>query len=67
VLNKLGRNAEALEALKHSTSNDPGYDEPHYLLSGIYRRLGDENQAQKEIQIFQELKKARKKKEDPAR
>jgi hypothetical protein len=56
-----------LEALKYSISNDPGYDEPHYLLSGIYRRLGDENQAQKEIQIFQELKKTRKTRENPAR
>jgi hypothetical protein len=52
-----------LETLKRSTSNDPGFDEPHYLLSRIYRRLGDEAQAQREIQIFQQLKGEKKRKD----
>jgi tetratricopeptide (TPR) repeat protein len=60
VLNKLGRDAEALEALKKSTSNDPKYSEAHYLLGRMYQQRGDTSQAQREIQIFQELKKAAK-------
>jgi superkiller protein 3 len=61
VLNKLGRDSEALEALKQSISNDPKFGEAHYLMGRIYQKLGDKVQAQKEIQIFQDLSKVKRK------
>lgn len=41
--------------LKQSISLDPNYPEPHYLLARVYRRKGLADEAQRELNAFQEL------------
>ena len=59
VLEKQGRNQEAIQALNQAATLDPAYPEPHYLLGRIYQRLGQGQLAKTEIERFQQLNKAR--------
>ncbi len=61
TLGKLGREAEAIKALNQAIRDDPDYAEPHYLLSRIYLNQGREEEAGKEMRIFQELRQKRAK------
>jgi tetratricopeptide (TPR) repeat protein len=58
VLDKEGKDEQAIQALKASAALDPGYPEPHYLLGRIYQRLGRNDLAKTEISEFQRLKQA---------
>jgi tetratricopeptide (TPR) repeat protein len=52
---KLGRRQEALESLRRAAELDPKLSEPHYLLSNLYRELGDEPSSSRERAIFAAL------------
>jgi superkiller protein 3 len=58
VWNALGDISEAQDALERSIRNDPTYAAPHYLLSRIYQAQGKTEAAEREVQIFQELRKS---------
>ncbi len=67
ILTTTGRDTEALAALGRCVRADPRYSEPHYLLSRMYVKQGNDVEAQRELQMFLELKKVEKKKADPRR
>ena len=52
----LGRNLEALKWLQRSTELDRGDSRPWYLLSQLYSRLEDEENAKKAVAAFLEAK-----------
>jgi tetratricopeptide (TPR) repeat protein len=52
---RLGRRAEALESLKKAVALDPRLSDPHYLLWSLYREMGDEQAAAREMSIFATL------------
>ncbi len=52
---RLGRRAEALESLKKAVALDPHLSDPHYVLSNLYREMGDEKGADRELSIFATL------------
>jgi tetratricopeptide (TPR) repeat protein len=58
VWNALGDISKAQDALERSIRNDPTYAASHYLLSRIYRAQGKAEAADREMQIFQEFRKA---------
>ncbi|MCI0721644.1 MAG: tetratricopeptide repeat protein [Acidobacteria bacterium] len=62
VLQKLGRYAEAVAALQHSIRNDAKFSESHYLLGRLYLKQGRKLEAQREMEIFQELRRTSQKK-----
>ncbi len=45
----------SLKWLERSAELDPAYPEPHYLLGQVYMKLGRREDAQRELQIFQEI------------
>ena len=47
VLDKKGREQEAVESLKTTIQNDPQFSKPHYLLGLIYRKQGLQEEAKK--------------------
>ena len=49
--------AEAAEALNRAIAANPGASSYHYVLSGVYRRLGKTNEAQEQMEIFRKLEK----------
>ena len=57
VLEKRGRTAEAVVELESASRLDPGYAEPQYALSRLYRRAGDQQKADRALELFQKLKK----------
>lgn len=61
ALHKLGKEAEALEALQRSIRADPAFAESHYLLGRIYLKQGRKLEAQRELELFQQIKKSEKK------
>jgi len=50
---------EAINYLRAAIQSDPLNSEAHYRLASAYRRLQMEEQAQKEMQLFQEIKKTK--------
>jgi tetratricopeptide (TPR) repeat protein len=62
VLEKKTRSEEAIAELEQAISLDPTYPEPHYALGRIYRSRGDPRAAERELGLFQELRKADKRK-----
>jgi tetratricopeptide (TPR) repeat protein len=60
LLDKLGREAEAKEALDQSIKIDPNYSESHYLLSRIYVKQGRYEEAAQSMKKFEEGKKGSK-------
>jgi tetratricopeptide (TPR) repeat protein len=56
LLQKQNKIPAAVDELKRAATLDPVYSEPHYALARVYRRAGDLEQAQRELQIFQDLK-----------
>ena len=49
---KLGRPQEALMALQRAIELDPRLSDAHYLLSALYRHLGDPVAAERELEVF---------------
>ena len=56
-LGKEKKDSDALRELKQAVANDPTYPEPYYVMGRIYRRNGDQTQADAEWSTFQKLKK----------
>jgi tetratricopeptide (TPR) repeat protein len=52
---RLGDREGALEALRRATALDPRLSEPHYLLAGLYRQMGDEQAAARAMETFAAL------------
>ena len=52
------RYAEAVEHLRRATTLQPGVAQAHYRLAQAYRRTGETALAEKELEIFQQLKNA---------
>jgi tetratricopeptide (TPR) repeat protein len=59
ALEKKGRSAEAIQELEEAARLDPKYPEPHYALARVFRRGGDAEKADRALELFQSLKKAR--------
>jgi tetratricopeptide (TPR) repeat protein len=56
LLQKQNKISAAVEELKRAAALDPAYSDPHYALARVYKRAGNAEQAQRELQIFQDLK-----------
>ena len=52
---RLGRREQGFQALRKAADLDPDLSEPHYLLSTLYREMGDAQAADREMQIFTAL------------
>jgi tetratricopeptide (TPR) repeat protein len=52
---KLGRRQEALASLRRAVELDARLSEPHYLLSNLYRDMGDQAGADRELAAFAAL------------
>lgn len=52
-----GKGDEAVRMLQTVVASDPNDQDAHYLLFGLYKERGQAEEARKELQIFQELKR----------
>jgi len=52
-----GKVDEAVKLLQTVVASDPEDQDAHYLLFGLYKESGQTEEARKELQIFQELKR----------
>ncbi len=59
TLEKKGHAAEAVVELEDAARLDPAYAEPQYALARLYRRVGDDEKAERALLRFQELRKER--------
>ena len=57
VLDKQHQSQDAIDELKRAAELDPAYPDPHYRLGQIYRRLGKNELAKTETDLFLQLKK----------
>ena len=55
LLGKQNEMPMAVEELNRAAVLDQAYPQPHYELVRIYKRMGNEEQAKRELQIFQRL------------
>jgi tetratricopeptide (TPR) repeat protein len=60
ALVKLEKQELSLRWLKQASDLDPTYTEPHYWLAQVYRRLGNKEDAERELEKFRDLSKAPK-------
>jgi tetratricopeptide (TPR) repeat protein len=58
LLSDQGQHKEAIEQLLRATQLDPGVAQAHYRLAQAYRRTGQNELAEKELEVFQRLKAA---------
>jgi tetratricopeptide (TPR) repeat protein len=59
-----GKTALAVKTLQAVIASDPDQQEAHYLLFGLYKEQGQMDQARKELEIFQRLKRKTADQED---
>jgi tetratricopeptide (TPR) repeat protein len=59
ALEKKGLTADAVAELEEAAGLDPAAPEAQYALARVYRRAGDRQKADRALQRFEELKKAR--------
>jgi tetratricopeptide (TPR) repeat protein len=59
VLDKEGKNEQAIAALKAAATLAPDYPDPHYLLGRIYQKLGHTDLAKAESLQFQRLRQVK--------
>jgi tetratricopeptide (TPR) repeat protein len=52
-----GKTAQAVKLLDAVIASDPDQQEPHYLLFGLYKAQGQMDQARRELETFQRLKR----------
>jgi len=52
-----GKTAEAVKLLQAVVASDPEQQEAHYLLFGLYKEQGQMDQARKELETFQRIKR----------
>jgi tetratricopeptide (TPR) repeat protein len=57
VLMSFGKNEEAMKYLREAVAADPLNSEAHYRLGTVYRKLHMDADAEKELKLFQEIKK----------
>jgi tetratricopeptide (TPR) repeat protein len=57
ALSLLHDNQKALEELQLAAAADPGDDSVHYLLAGVYKKMGLPDKAQKELETFNQLRR----------
>jgi tetratricopeptide (TPR) repeat protein len=57
ALVKLEKHDLSVKWFKQAAEVDPSYTEPHYWLAQVYRRLGQTEEADRELQKFKELNK----------
>jgi tetratricopeptide (TPR) repeat protein len=62
ALVKLEKADLSVRWLKQAAELDPNYTEPHYWLAQVYRRLGQKEDADRELRKFRELSKTPKSK-----
>jgi cytochrome c-type biogenesis protein CcmH/NrfG len=51
------KTAEAVKLLQSVVASDPSREDAHYLLFGLYKQQGHLDDAKKELQIYQQLKR----------
>jgi tetratricopeptide (TPR) repeat protein len=64
IYNRQGRPKDAITLLQSVVTADSNQQDAHYLLFGIYKDLGQMDEAKKELQLFEELKKKNSDKEE---
>ena len=52
---RLGDRPAALQALRRAVDLDPRLSEPHYLLAGLHREMGEAQEAEREMGVFAAL------------
>lgn len=52
-----GKTAQAVKLLQAVIASDPEQQEAHYLLFGLYKEQGEMDQARKELETFQRIKR----------
>ena len=57
VLMSVGKNEEAMKHLREAVTADPLNSEAHYRLGTVYRKLHMDAEAERELKLFQEIKK----------
>ena len=57
LLEKEEKNEEAIHEFNLAAQYDPTDPQPHYMLAGLYQRLGDRGKAEMEWNAFEKLKK----------
>ena len=57
ALSLLEENQKALDELRLAAAADPEDDSVHYLLAGVYKKMGFEDKAQQELAVFDELRR----------
>lgn len=57
ALERQGKLPEAADALNRAIAINPGTSSYHYVLSGVYRRLGKTKEAQEQMDTFRKLEK----------
>jgi len=57
ALSLLDHNQKALDELKLAAAADPEDDSVHYLLAGVYKKMGLEDKARQELVIFDQLRR----------
>jgi tetratricopeptide (TPR) repeat protein len=65
ALSLLQDNQKAIRQLEIAAAADPQDDSIHYLLARIYRKIGRQDKAQKELGIFDELRRRKHHHEEP--
>jgi Flp pilus assembly protein TadD len=55
LMEKNNEMTPAVEELTRAAALDAADPQPHYVLSRVYRRAGNEEQSRRELQIFQSL------------
>lgn len=61
LLDKQGKQSDAIRELRIAASLAPSYAEPHYALGRIYTQIGNLPEAQKEFAQFDKIKQAKQK------
>ncbi len=67
VYSEGSNSAEAIAAYQQAATADPALEEAHYRLAQIYKRIGDQTNAQRELQLYNELSKQASAKEEKQR
>jgi len=57
----MGKNDQAVVALREAARLDPVDSTAHYLLAQTYRRLGQPADSDRELKVFENLENSRKK------
>ncbi len=62
TLGRLGQYEQAIQSLQEAVRLAPNEKTPHYLMVGIYQKLGKPEDARREMQIFRSLEEKEKQK-----